>query len=123
MQVTKKYLLYLIRWQLSTPILALCVIWFAAFGEIWSTIIANFIGGLIFFWIDRWIFRKTDILRGELWESVSSVACADCGKVERGLRLVKTKGYDKSGDRRPEFRCRECSALKYKRDWKMEDGR
>lgn len=54
----KKYLFYLIRWQLSTPILAVCLIWLSSLGEIWSTIIANFIGALIFFWIDKIIFKE-----------------------------------------------------------------
>ena len=56
--MVKKYLLYLIRWQLSTPILAICLIWLNPLGELWATIIANFIGGLIFFWIDKLIFKK-----------------------------------------------------------------
>ena len=55
--MVKKYLLYLLRWQLSTPILALCVCYFAGLGEIWATVIANLIGGLIFFWVDRFIFK------------------------------------------------------------------
>ena len=47
----KKYILYLIRWQLSTPILAL-VLYLLNYNEIVETIIANLIGGLIFFWVD-----------------------------------------------------------------------
>lgn len=57
----KKYLLYLIRWQLSTPILSVCVVWLASLGTTWATIIANFIGGLIFFWVDKWIFNRNKI--------------------------------------------------------------
>lgn len=56
----RKYLLYIIRWQLSTPILAICLIWLSSLGEIWSTIIANFIGALIFFWIDKLIFKDNN---------------------------------------------------------------
>jgi hypothetical protein len=56
--VIKKYALYLLRWQLSTPILAVCLIWLADIGELPATIIANLIGGLIFFWVDKWIFKK-----------------------------------------------------------------
>jgi hypothetical protein len=48
----KRYFLYLIRWQLSTPILAWCIFIFATLGTTWATIIANLIGGLIFF-LDR----------------------------------------------------------------------
>ena len=61
--VTKQYILYLLRWQLSSPILAIVIgiikgtsvvgtksDWVCAF---W----ANLIGGLIFFWVDRLIFK------------------------------------------------------------------
>ena len=58
MKTMKKYVLYLLRWQLSTPILAICLIWLAGLGELWATIVANLIGGLIFFWVDKWIFKK-----------------------------------------------------------------
>ena len=53
----KKYLMYLLRWQLSTPILATCIVWFASYGSATASIIANLIGGLIFFWVDRKIFN------------------------------------------------------------------
>ena len=53
----KKFILYLIRWQCSTPILALCLSKLN-FGTLWNTFIANFIGGCIFFWIDRTIFKE-----------------------------------------------------------------
>lgn len=59
----KRFFLYLGRWQLSgivlAPVLALMT------GNpvtqprvIFATIIANLIGGAIFFWIDRLIFKK-----------------------------------------------------------------
>lgn len=54
----KKYILYLIRWQLSTPILALCVSSLVSYGTTIATIIANIVGGLIFFWVDGWIFKN-----------------------------------------------------------------
>ena len=54
----KRYGLYLLRWQLSTPILAICLIWLGGLGEIPATIIANLVGGLIFFWVDKWIFKE-----------------------------------------------------------------
>lgn len=50
----KKFLLYLFRWQLSTPILWL-VVRNLGMGMS-STIIANLIGGAIFFWVDIFIF-------------------------------------------------------------------
>lgn len=52
----KKFFLYLIRWQLSSPILAVCLVWLGGFNVVIATIIANLIGGCIFFWVDRWIF-------------------------------------------------------------------
>lgn len=54
----KKYILYLIRWQLSTPILALVISILENCNYLISTVIANLIGGLIFFWIDKLIFTK-----------------------------------------------------------------
>lgn len=54
----KKFLLYLIRWQLSTPILALCLMWLSNLGELPATIVANLIGGCIFFFVDKWIFSN-----------------------------------------------------------------
>ena len=56
----KKYCLYLLRWQLSTPLLALCLMLLNGFGTVISSIIANLIGGLIFFWIDMWIFKRKE---------------------------------------------------------------
>ena len=58
-QTIKRLVLYLGRWQLSTPVLALCLFLLTArFNEIGATIIANLIGGLIFFWVDEKIFRS-----------------------------------------------------------------
>ena len=59
--------LYAIRWQLSTPILAIVPIVYKRLlrkeslskKDIWyAAIIANVIGALIFIWLDKWIFRK-----------------------------------------------------------------
>ena len=49
-----RFILYLIRWQLSTPILWLVVRQLGA--SLTSTVIANLIGGAIFFWVDK--FKK-----------------------------------------------------------------
>lgn len=54
----KKLVLYLLRWQLSTPILAIVLIILNDYDKIIATIIANFIGGLLFFNIDKIIFNK-----------------------------------------------------------------
>lgn len=54
----KKFLLYLLRWQASSPLLALCLFILEPAGAIWATVIANLIGGCIFFFIDKKIFKE-----------------------------------------------------------------
>ena len=54
----KRFILYLIRWQASSPILALCLFFLEPMGAIWATIIANLIGGVISFWVDSLIFKE-----------------------------------------------------------------
>lgn len=107
--MVKRYLLYLLRWQLSTPILAFCLV-FLSFGVTWNTVVANLIGGLIFFWVDRFIF--TSRLLAPQWEVAENIVCQDCKvAVFRGYRLVKAKNYDRSSST-PEFRCEKCSHIK-----------
>ena len=67
----KRYGLYLIRWQLSTPILAGVLALLGGLGALTATIIANLIGGLIFFWVDRFIFTSQALAQ---WESGRSGA-------------------------------------------------
>lgn len=52
----KQYILYLLRWQLSTPILAGVLLLLSGMNPILATFIANLIGGMIFFFVDRKIF-------------------------------------------------------------------
>lgn len=60
----KRLSLYIIRWQLSTPILYVCMTWLP-FDALLKTIIANFIGALIFFPVDDWIMaRKANKRKG-----------------------------------------------------------
>ena len=106
----KRYGLYLIRWQLSTPILAGVLYLLTDLGALTATIIANLIGGLIFFWVDRFIFTSQAL--DTQWEVREEVRCVDCGTVARGYRLVRAKNYDKSEDPAPEFRCEACSKKK-----------
>lgn len=54
----KRFALYLLRWQLSTPILAVALILLAGLGTIPATIIANLIGGTLFYFVDRRIFKE-----------------------------------------------------------------
>lgn len=52
----KRFLAYLIRWQLSSPILALCMWLMGDWNIVIATIIANLIGGCIFYFVDKRIF-------------------------------------------------------------------
>ena len=113
----KRYVLYLIRWQLSTPLLAPIVAYFkqsdAIFGtrEDWiAATVANLIGGLIFYWVDRFIFTSKSL--DASWEIKDNVRCVDCGKLCRGYRLVMTSNYDRTKDKYPQFRCEEHSKKK-----------
>ena len=49
------FLLYLLRWQMSTPILY-GVLYFLG-SSLEATIAANFIGGCLFFFVDKQIFK------------------------------------------------------------------
>lgn len=115
----RNYFYYLIRWQLSTPVLSWC--WAVlTFSVLVNTIIANLIGGLIFFWIDLFlIFRgkSEDFLSGAstIWESKENVDCFDCGDNTLGFRVVKGKDYDRTKDKNPQYRCPVCCMKKYQK--------
>jgi len=105
----KRYGLYLLRWQLSTPVLVVTLMVLASLGKLYATIAANLIGGLIFFWVDGYIFTSR---RFEAqWQVRENVVCCDCHKEARGYRLVRTRNYDKSSAE-PQFRCEACSQKK-----------
>ena len=53
----KKFLAYLLRWELSSLVLAPCLAIFGNLGVVWATVIANAIGACIFFFVDRYIFK------------------------------------------------------------------
>lgn len=58
MDKLKKYLLYGVKWQMGTPVIAL-VLLIVPISNVWvKTIIANVIGAIIFYPIDKWIFRS-----------------------------------------------------------------
>ncbi|MCX5695585.1 MAG: hypothetical protein NTW18_02835 [Candidatus Omnitrophica bacterium] len=101
----KRFILYLIRWQLSTPILWIVVKQLGA--SLQATVIANLIGGAIFFWVDKFIFTSKAI---EIWH-IKEGKCDKCGVVSHLWRLVKTVNYDKS-DCPPVFLCMKCSKEK-----------
>ena len=100
-----KFILYLIRWQLSTPILWLAVRQLGT--SLYSTVIANLIGGAIFFWVDKFIFTSQAV---EVWH-IKEGKCDNCGSASHLWRLVKTAGYDRS-DAKPVFLCIKCSKEK-----------
>jgi len=106
----KKYLLYLGRWQLSTPILAGVLIIMSGFNPTISTVIANLIGGLIFFWVDKFIFRR--VTKEPLWEIKEDTVCVDCGALGIGYRVVEWRGYNRLKVKNPQFRCETCRKIK-----------
>ncbi|MDO9324384.1 MAG: hypothetical protein Q7T80_05420 [Methanoregula sp.] len=106
----KRYGLYLLRWQASTPLLAVVGILLVSMGQWVAAIVANLIGGLIFFWVDQFIFTSQSL--AAQWEVKESITCVDCGKTARGYRLVRSGDYDRTHDHEPEFRCEDCSQKK-----------
>ena len=101
----RKFILYCIRWQLSTPILWLVIRQLGT--SIWSTVIANLIGASIFFWVDRFIFTSAAI---EMWH-ITEGTCYECNNTGRLWRLVLAPNYDKRSDE-PIFLCMKCSKEK-----------
>lgn len=57
LRIKYSLIIYLFRWQLSTLILYPCVN-YLPFNNFWNVIISNFIGGLIFFPVDKFILNK-----------------------------------------------------------------
>lgn len=111
-----KFLLYALRWQLSTPILWPIMQYWPGrapdpnpLSGLLPAAVANLVGASIFFWVDRFIFRSRAV---ESWEILAKGACHDCGKVDYVRRLVTAPGYDKAHDPNPEYRCPECSQRK-----------
>jgi hypothetical protein len=106
----KRYFLYLLRWQLSTPILAVCVTLLSSLGNVLATVIANLAGGLMFFWIDKLIFSRKRTL--PVWSVCPEAIYVDCGHTGRGYRLVESVRYDHINDINPQYRCESCSIKK-----------
>ena len=110
----KRFLLYLGRWQLSSPILAPIVALFTG-SPIWGTwetwtgtVVANLIGGSIFFWVDKFIFTSQAV---EMWHFIPEGTCDNCGRKTSLWRLVFAPGYDKRSSQ-PKYLCMGCSKAK-----------
>ena len=106
----KRFIIYALRWQLSTPVMWPVLAYFASLGFNYFIALAaaNFVGACIFFWVDKFIFRTK--LTNPLWEVQNNFKCFDCGKENcRCYRLVRAKNYDRLDDKEPEFRCESCS--------------
>jgi hypothetical protein len=69
MDILLQYFLYAIRWQFSTPSLAIISVLYLAWrskkplkwpnkDEWIATALANLVGSAIFFWVDMFIFKK-----------------------------------------------------------------
>ena len=113
-----KFVLYVTRWQLSTPILWIVVSHLGTSIE--ATVVANLVGASIFFWVDKVIFRARSLV---VWELMNGGQCADCGSTGAVRRLALAPGgprepgglYDRRHDDRPEYRCPSCSEAKLSR--------
>jgi len=112
----KKFIYYAVRWQLSTPILWACIKYLRVIvdNDLILTIIANFIGACIFFWVDQYIFVVK--YYKPLWEIKSYIKCSDCNTIYKyGFRIALKHKYDKTREKDPEFRCPNCAVKKAKK--------
>jgi hypothetical protein len=93
---------------MSTPSL-----WFVIYlmgPGLWATVVANLVGALIFFWVDRVIFGARAV---QEWEVVRLGVCYDCGHIGTVKRLrYDSSGYDRREDPNPQYRCEGCSKIK-----------
>lgn len=108
----KRFFIYLLRWQLSTPVLAVIV--YLITNELLATFIANLLGGCLFYWVDKFIF--TSKFLNPLWEIKPDSTCFDCGFKGYGFRIALKRNYDKVNDKAPEYRCYKCAIKKARED-------
>lgn len=111
----QKFIIYFLRWQLSTLILAPVIAivkgspnWFGTWADWLAAIIANAIGASIFFWVDRFIFTSKAV---EMWHFKENGTCDKCGKESSLWRLALAPNYDKRSSE-PKFLCMQCSKEK-----------
>lgn len=49
----------MLRWQLSTPVLAPIMHWISGQPICWpGAVVANLVGGEVFYFVDKWIFKN-----------------------------------------------------------------
>jgi hypothetical protein len=103
----------MIRWQLSTPILAgITYLFTGKMESIASAFFANIAGSLIFYWFDLVTFLFSSL--SHQWEVKEDITCYDCMKQSsRGYRLVIAPHYNRM-NHEPQFRCESCSEKKVK---------
>ena len=54
-----RFLIYLIRWQISGIVLYPALLFILPLtNELWATVFANLIGGCVFYFVDKKIFRR-----------------------------------------------------------------
>lgn len=53
----KRFLIYALRWQLSSIILAPCIYLFSN-NAMLAAIVSNLLGACLFWWIDKLIFKE-----------------------------------------------------------------
>ncbi len=69
-------------------------------------IIANLVGSCIFSGLTGSYLRVKQLKNGRFLKNY----CYDCGRVDYVRRLVVAPGgYDRTTDRQPQYRCKECS--------------
>lgn len=54
----KRFVIYAVRWQASSLVLAPCLMWLGHLGAWTATIIANLIGAIIMYPMDKYIFKE-----------------------------------------------------------------
>lgn len=54
----KRFIPYLLRWEASSLVLAPCLAFLGGLGVIPATIIANALGAIIFYQVDKLIFKE-----------------------------------------------------------------
>jgi hypothetical protein len=61
-------------------------------GQLVAAIVANLIGGLIFFWVEQVIITSQSL--AAQWEVKEDIPCVNCGRTVRRYGLVRSGDYD-----------------------------